>query len=130
MANIVINNIRRERYAFKFNDDYLADITKNVAAQRNDWTQEEIKALLKSNDRFVLNSLLKLYARQTEDEKETESTSYKNGRGFNGCDAKVLCNIAKQCFEEHFISFKQIAYVRSKICKYSKQLMNIANGKA
>lgn len=130
MANTVINNIRREKYTFRFNDNYLADTTKNVVAQRSDWTQEEIKTLLKSNDRFVLNSLLKLYARQTEEEKETESTSCKNGRGFNCCDAKVLCNIAKQCFEEHFISFKQIAYVRSKIYKYSKQLMNIANGKA
>lgn len=35
MANTVINNIRREKYTFRFNDNYLADTTKNVVAQRS-----------------------------------------------------------------------------------------------
>lgn len=123
-----MSTVSYTKYAIVFSSQYITDTINGRKTSRNDWLVEDIRNLIESNDQFVLNCLLKLYSLQTEDEKECEQTVNHNGLGFNGYDAKPLTNIAKQCCEARFITFRQINFVRTRILKYAKQLTKIANG--
>lgn len=126
MANTA--TIKCTTNSLQFNAEYVEATIKNINKSDKIWTKNEIKSLLQTNDRFVLNSLLKLYDYQTEEEKINNETVVNNSAGFNSADANVLTRIAEQCCEKHFISIPQIEYVRKKILKYSGQLAKIANG--
>lgn len=52
-------------------------------------SQDSIRVLLQHSDAAVEEALLRLYARQTQDEKQTRDAKHRNHRGFNGRDAKV-----------------------------------------
>jgi hypothetical protein len=93
------------------------------------WTKEEIRGLLEANDEMVKRSLLAIYALQTEDEKDTESTKHHNSVGFNGLDSEILSSFSKQLLTKGYLSPKQMTLSRRKILKYSKQLADVANGK-
>lgn len=125
MAN---TNFRKINSVYKFDKDYVSATLHNVSGKRNDWTTDEIKFLLQNNDRFVVNSLLKLYSYQTTAEQYNENTVERNNVGFNIYDADLLSNIAKQCIDKYFITVSQIELIRKKIIKYRKQLTKIANG--
>jgi hypothetical protein len=97
-------------------------------------TVESIKTLLAMNDRAVGRALVVLNNRQTIDEQQTESTRHSNGRGFNGCDAKIGTSCAKYFLKNGTLSPKQLAFWRkitksgrSKIEIYSRQLLEEAN---
>lgn len=92
------------------------------------WTKDEIKHLLETNDRMVMKSIVKIYEKQTEDEKLAETTAHHNGVGFNGVDAELLSSYAKQILKGYTLSAKQMIWARKKIMKYSGQLTKIANG--
>lgn len=92
------------------------------------WTKDEIKHLLETNDKMVLKSIVKIFEKQTEDEKVAEVTNHQNGVGFNGVDAELLSSFAKQILKYGRLSDKQMVYARKKIMKYSSQLTKIANG--
>lgn len=91
---------------------------------------EQIKDLLKNNDKAVERAIVAIFNRQTESEKTTESTVEKNGVGFNGFDAKFFSSLAQQIQSGRTLSAKQISFARKGILKYSKQLASIANEKA
>lgn len=91
------------------------------------WTEEEIKILIQTNDIVLYRALLKLYACQTETEKETHSTRNKNGEGFNSYDAKFLTSVSKFLKSRGYLTDKQKYIVRKKLVKYNKQLTRIAN---
>nr|CAI9751365.1 hypothetical protein DGKKSRWO_DGKKSRWO_CDS_0079 [uncultured phage]CAI9752250.1 hypothetical protein CVNMHQAP_CVNMHQAP_CDS_0079 [uncultured phage] len=91
------------------------------------WTVDEIKHLLQTNDKMVMRSCIKLYERQTEDERKNQDTIESNGIGFNGADAKFLTSIANQLLHNVRLSVKQLDITRKKMLKYSKQLTRIAN---
>ncbi len=91
------------------------------------WTKDEIKNLILTNDVFVCRSVVKIFERQTEDEKQADQTGHSNGIGFNGTDAFILSQFAKQYMSKKYLSEKQIALSRKKIVKYSRQLVEIAN---
>jgi|SRR5579859_382804 len=93
------------------------------------WTVDEIKNLIETNDIFVGKATVKLFEKQTEDEKQTDTTGENNGVGFNGTDAFIMSKFAKFYMERNFLTAKQLAIARKKIRKYSKQITNIANGK-
>lgn len=114
--------------AYVFNDEYINDLLNNPVEVKKIWTVDEIKQYLKKNDRFVVNSLLKMYTLQTEDEQNEGSTTEHNNVGFNAFDAKILTSIAKQCIENKYITLKQVNIVYDKIKKYSGQITRIANG--
>jgi hypothetical protein len=92
------------------------------------WTKEEIKDLLERSNKMVHRSIVKIFERQTEDEKSTEATNHNNGVGFNGIDAQLLSSFAKQILAGRTLSDKQLYYARKKIMKYAGQLARIANG--
>lgn len=99
------------------------------------WTKEEIKDLLKTNDKAVERALLALLERQTEDERNTESTRHTNNRGFTQADARIFTSMAKQVKRGYSLSAKQLGFLRngkserypSRIGKYAGQLAEIAN---
>ena len=91
------------------------------------WKKEDIRQMLEVNDKAVLRGLIRIYERQTEDEKRNQETSYNNKVGFNGSDAPVLTRIATYYLKYGYISLKHIPVVRKKMLKYSGQLANIAN---
>lgn len=92
------------------------------------WTKEQIKHLLETSDKMVHRSIVKLYEKQTEDEKRSGGTKYHNNIGFNGIDAPLLTSFAKQILAGKTLTKKQMYYARKKIMKYSTQLTKIANG--
>lgn len=91
------------------------------------WSKEEIKNLILTNDKMVALSLKKLYAYQTESERNCGETTESNGVGFNGVDAPILTSFAMFYMERGFLSPKQVAIARKKLVKYSGQLTTIAN---
>ncbi len=91
------------------------------------WTIDEIKNLLETNKLFVCRAIVKIFERQTEDEKVSDQTAHNNGIGFNGTDAFILSKFAKFYIERGFLSEKQFALGHKRIKKYAKQLTKIAN---
>lgn len=101
------------------------------------WTKTEILALLDTNPIFVERALIKLYNRQTSDEKATQDTKHTNNRGFNGGDAKLMSKFAQWVLngkakgipEGKLLSEKQRALTVKRIKKYAGQLVEEANTK-
>lgn len=112
---------------YKVNEEFV-NSAFNESAPTKTWTVEEIKSLLKTNDTFVIRSLLKLYSYQTEAEQNDDETTEHNGFGFNSYDAKALSGMVKILIKNFIISKSQVSYARTKLMKYSKQLTKIANG--
>lgn len=101
-------------------------------------TKESIKTLLQTNDRAVERALLALLERQTEDERNSESTRHTNNRGFTQADAPKFTSMAKWVRRGGHLSPRQLAWLRngkserypSRIGKYAGQLLIIAQEKA
>jgi hypothetical protein len=92
------------------------------------WTKEEIAAKLAGDDKWLIRGLLAIYAKQTDDEKNSDITKEENGIGFNAFDATILSDMAKQYNRTKFLSKRQLEIVRKCMKKYAKQLTKIANG--
>jgi hypothetical protein len=99
-----------------------------TAVDNRVWTKEEVKHLLQISNKMVQRSIVKIFEKQTEDEKRAETTSHHNGVGFNGVDAELLSSYAKQILAGRTLTEKQMHYARKKIVKYAGQLTKIANG--
>jgi hypothetical protein len=99
-----------------------------MTTQTKVWTKEEIKDLIGKSNKMVSRSLVKLFEKQTEDEKSSEETKHHNGVGFNGTDGKFLSSLAKQVLQGRTLTEKQLTHARKKLIKYSGQLAKIANG--
>lgn len=91
------------------------------------WTEEEIKNLLMTNDKVLYGALRKLYDCQTEDEQIGHTTSHRNGAGFNGVDAGIMCSFKEFLDRCGFLTNKQKTICRKKIIKYTRQLTMLAN---
>lgn len=95
--------------------------------RREPYTVEEIWDLVEANDYFVMACLSKMLDRQTAAEKRDAQTKDRNGRGFNGPDAKLLTSLAFQARKYKRLSPKQLYCARKKLYKYRRQLTEIAN---
>jgi len=92
-----------------------------------DWTQEEVKFLIQTNDKVLYRSLLKLYGEQTKDEQRAKATMARNGVGFNGIDGRILSSFCEFLNETGFLTPKQKVVARKKMVKYTAQLTRLAN---
>ncbi len=104
-------------------------LTKKGNDMEKVWTVEEIKEKLESGNRkWIERSVVAIFEKnQTFDERSMEHTKYRNGIGFNGCDANILSSFAKQIIRGRHLSDKQFNIACKKIPKYAKQLCTIAN---
>lgn len=109
----------------EFYEEYYKPARKEKA--RRVWTEEEIKTLVQKNDKVLYGALKKLYACQTEDEKEDGAANHKNGAGFNGVDAGILTSFCEFLNKAGFLTEKQKVIARKKMVKYTKQLTILAN---
>ena len=92
------------------------------------WTITEIKEkLVAGKPEWIERAVIAIFEKQTIDEQSAETTSHKNGIGFNGVDAFILSSFAKQLKKGRHLSTKQFAIAQKKMPKYAKQLVRIAN---
>lgn len=115
-----------KREGFDTLDDVIDSLLVEDESKRI-WTEDEIKNLLKNDDRFLCRAILKLYNEQTEDEKTIGNTKHSNGVGFNKFDAEIMSSFAEFMQRAGFLTEKQIAVARKKMMKYNKQLTRLAN---
>ena len=92
------------------------------------WTEAAIIALLQSNNRAVERAILAIFARQTEDEKSTESTRHENSRGFSAADARTGSYMARWMSSGKRLDGKFLDKARKMAVKYRKHLVEVANG--
>ncbi len=97
---------------------------------KKQWSVDEIRGKLLTDDRVLERGVLRLYERQTEDERQSGTTMHLNGRGFNQEDAMMgtilgrLLALGKRLRD--LPKFR--AWARRRIPYYSAQLTRIANG--
>jgi hypothetical protein len=89
-------------------------------------TKEDIQAKFDTDNRWLFKGILAVYARQTADERVTESVKYHNRKGFCPTDAKFLCSIGRQITMGWGLSPKQVALARKKMQKYAGQCLLIS----
>jgi hypothetical protein len=98
------------------------------------WTKETILPLL-ANDRMLERSIIRIWHRQTTEEKLSQTTAQHNGMGFTAFDAAYLSSLAewiqkgqtKGIPEGRRLSDKQKVIARRKMQKYAGQLAIVAN---
>lgn len=95
-------------------------------------TVESISEMLRTNDKAVGRALLALNARQTQDERQSETTRHHNRMGFKPCHAKKGTGMARFYSESGFLTPKQLAYWRTvtpsgkmRIEVYAGQLLKV-----
>lgn len=91
------------------------------------WKVDEIKGLLERSDQMVVKSVVQIFNKQTEYEKQADRTKENNKVGFNGFDAEFGSSIAKKIIAGQKLSDRQMHFSRKMIMKYAGQLTKIAN---
>ena len=97
------------------------------------WTEQQIVDLLNTEGAkgaaAVTKAVIAIYNRQTADEQAVGETRVHNNIGFNGADSRYLSWCAQYALNTHqSLSGKHLEKARTKIVKYRKQLLEIANG--
>lgn len=88
-----------------------------------------IKNILNLNDLVLIRSVVTIYDSQTEEEKRLKESIVNNNVGFNKLDAKDLSRIAIKAKKGQFLSESEIKFLRCKMGKYWRQLMNASKKK-
>lgn len=98
------------------------------------WTRASMLDALERSTLVVERAILVLYARQTEDERATQSTKDHNGMGFNGVDAPLLSSFAEQIERNRYgrpdgqrLTERQFQVALPKVKRYVAQLVQVAN---
>jgi hypothetical protein len=92
------------------------------------YTQDQIKTNIQTNVSWTIRTLEVLYSRQTTDEKESMTTTHRNGRGFNGRDSEILTSFynqvqkRKQWNNPQLLSEKQLHICQKLLPKYWRQI--------
>lgn len=96
-------------------------------------TADEIRHKLMTDDRWLCRALVALNDRQTADEQRTETTRYRNDRGFRPAHAKRGTSMAQFYLRTGFLTPRQKAWWRAttgsgktRIEIYANQLLKVA----
>lgn len=102
-------------------------LKKSEAIDKNGkvWTKADVQNLLRINDTAVIRGMLRIYTKQTFDEKQIEETTDFNGVGFNGLDGKIMSSFSSFYNKNKYLSPKQMKIARNKMKKYAGQLIQI-----
>jgi hypothetical protein len=98
----------------------MTKVTKGAIA-------EFVRAKLKTNEKWQLAAMLKIYDLQTEDEKAMGDTCKYNGVGFSGAHGEIMSSLAVQYQRKGWLSPKQKAIVAKIIHKYTRQVIMISD---
>ena len=88
------------------------------------FTKEQIQYQLENNPKWIERSLVVLYNRQTQDEKENVMTKWENGIGFNGSDVRYLTYCSKWVLGGRNLSGVHLQKCGKMLKKYWKQIQN------
>lgn len=99
--------------------------TEAIDAKGNLWNKEKIQNLLLTNDEAVYKAMLRIYARQTEDEKQIMDTKDWNSVGFTGVDGHIMSSFVESYKRYGRLTEKQMRIARNKIKKYWRQLIDV-----
>jgi hypothetical protein len=91
------------------------------------WLVDDIKARIKTDDRWTIRALIALYARQTPQERDEERTIEDNKVGFNEWDAPLLTSFVRYYCRHGKLWPSQLKLARNMLTKYCGQLAKIAN---
>lgn len=100
-----------------------------------EWLREKL-ATAKSPSYVIERALIAIYERQTSEEQSSATTRVRNGIGFSGADAEIGTRCAKAALAgklEPWMLKIWSSVTRTgfpKICKYARQLNEIAEQKA
>lgn len=86
------------------------------------WKQY-IQQLLVENDKALVRSVLRIDARQTEQERRDQASMENNNVGWNKWDARGMGSIARRLRNGEYISDAELHYARVRMPKYWRQLM-------
>lgn len=93
------------------------------------WTKDSIIALLDRSDKAVERAVLAIYNRQTEDEKNSSTTTHRNGRGFSGAHAELGTYYAKWILSGRQLTGRHLCKARAMSKRYVAQLLEEAQQK-
>jgi hypothetical protein len=85
-------------------------------------TKNDIKAQIESDDAFVLTCLVIMDDRQTEDERDTRETKWRNKMGWMSSHAVNGGKLATLVRNGEELDAEQLDKARGMVSKYSKQL--------
>jgi len=94
-----------------------------------EYTKEQIRAKITSDDKWAIRAILALYERQTMDEKAEGATKTTNGQGFSKFDAEFMSSLAEWYMNTGFLTEGQLSKAKPKLGKYAGQLYRIAQAK-
>jgi hypothetical protein len=105
-----------------------------------DWTEAKVLLMLSTDDRWVERALVMLYRRQTEYEKQKDTTRVKNTIGFQRGDDETMSPLARKIEAGGKLSEMELAYVRRPwhrgatpiptIAKYRGQIVDMLEAAA
>lgn len=81
-----------------------------------------LKEMLKTDSRWAIRGLLRIYEDQTAEEQAVGDTCVHNGVGFSGVDGEILSSFAEQINKGRNMSPKQMALIHKKMPRYAGQL--------
>jgi hypothetical protein len=101
-----------------------ADLLRSLGTDRKGFEArcESIAALVSRNDKAACEAILRIYDRQTADEKQADVTKHNNGIGFQECDAKFGGFIARLYRAGRMPYADRMVRVRRMALKYRRQL--------
>ncbi len=101
-----------------------ADLLRSLGCNRAQFDArcEEIAALLERSDKAVEAAIVRIYDRQTRDEKSSEATVHHNGIGFQACDARRGTYWARLILSGRHLFADRMPKARQMTVKYRRQL--------
>lgn len=101
-----------------------ADLLRSLGTNRATFEArcDMIAALVQKNDKAALEAILRIYDRQTADEKQVDHTKHDNGIGFQQSDAKFGGFIARLYRSGRQPYAERMERVRRMAVKYRRQL--------
>lgn len=101
-----------------------ADLLRTLGTDRKAFEArcEMIAALVQRNDKAACEGILRIYGRQTADEKQVDATKHDNGIGFQQSDAKFGGFIARLYTSGRMPYADRMVRVRRMAVKYRRQL--------
>lgn len=93
------------------------------------WTRNDIDALLRTNPSAVERAMLRLYERQTRDERYTSASKHHNTRGFSAAFASRGSYYARWVMGGRQLTGHHLQNALRIALTHSRQLVDIANGR-
>ena len=78
-----------------------------------------------TNEEALIRGMLRIYDKQTEDEKDYEDTKEWNAVGFSGVHGHIMTKFSKFYEDRRYLTFKQKAVIKKIMPKYAGQLLKL-----